>query len=38
MVCFAVIACFAVVFYVLAIRATFQVSHTFHLNISTILW
>jgi hypothetical protein len=29
MVCFAVIACFAVVFYVLTIRATFQVSYTF---------
>ena len=31
MVCFAVITCFAVVFYVLTIRAVFQVSHTFHL-------
>ena len=29
MVCFTVITVFAVVFYVLAIRATFQVSHTF---------
>ncbi len=29
MVCFSVIAVFAVVFYVLAIRTTFQVSHTF---------
>jgi hypothetical protein len=38
MVRFAVIASFAVVFYVLTIRATFQVSHIFHLNASTIMW